>query len=137
MALTRASVEGIQETNARKETLLLKEKENSADRQNIADQVKALPGWEGKAVNLSSLAEKVCDSNMADKLKHRQEILQDITKSIRIQNKRNMELINAAIKDVQGALHLIQIMVSPGVNYHKTGQLSLGSTQGSFIHREG
>ena len=136
-ALTLASVEAIQETNARKETLLLKEKETNTDRQDIVARVSTLPGWEGKTVTLSSLAETASDTNTADRLRQRQQALRDVTKAIRVQNQKNMELINAAINDVQGALHLIQSMVSPGVSYHKTGQLSLRSTQGSFIHREG
>ncbi|MBN1548837.1 MAG: flagellar protein FlgN [Syntrophaceae bacterium] len=136
-ALTQASLETIQEANTRKEALILKGKENSALRQEIIEQVCALPGWGGAKVTLSFFTEKASDPHTASQLRQRQEALNDITKAVRIQNERNMKLIDAAMRDVQGAIQLIQNMVSSGGNYQKSGQFSRDSIQGSLINREG
>lgn len=135
--LTLASTEAIEETNVRKEALLIKAQENTADQRDIIDQICSVAGWAGKKVNLSGLIGMASDETTANKLRGRQQALTNIVDTIRINNRRNKELIQAALEDVQGFLRLIQNMVSPGGNYQKTGQLSLNSTQGSLIYREG
>jgi flagellar biosynthesis/type III secretory pathway chaperone len=137
VALTMASTEAILETNARKEATLLKAKEIAAERQGIIERFRSNPQWTGKKATLSRFVELAPDAATAGALKARQHALTTLADTIRTHNRRNSELINAALKDVRGSLNLIQSMVSPGGNYQKTGQLSLNSTQGSLIYREG
>jgi flagellar biosynthesis/type III secretory pathway chaperone len=135
--LSRSSAEGILASNAHKEALLMQSDENNAVRREIIDRVGALPGWHGKKITLSTLADQAADKKTAAEIRKRQQVLTELVSTIRMQNNRNIELINAAINDVQGALQLIQNMVSVGVNYQKTGQYGSYARHGSLINREG
>jgi len=136
-ALTQASTKAIEDMNARKETLILKEKENTAARRDIIDRMQVIAGWEGKKETLSFLAAAAPDEATANRVKDYQKTLPHLVNTIRVHNRRNRELIYAALADTQGALQLIRNMVSPATNYQKTGRFSTNAVQGTFIHREG
>lgn len=136
-ALTQASTEAIEETNARKETLVLEEKENAAARRAIIDRMSIIGGWQGREVTLSFLADSASDEAAAESLRDYQQTLPRLVDTIRIHNRRNRELIHAALADTEGALQLIRNMVSPAANYQKTGRFNANAVQGTFIHREG
>jgi flagellar biosynthesis/type III secretory pathway chaperone len=137
VALTMASTEAILETNARKEATLLKAKGIAAERHGIIERFRSIPLWRGKKLNLSRLVELAPDAVTAGALRARQHALTTLADTIRTHNRRNTELVHAALEDIQGSLHLIRSMFSPGANYQKTGQLNLNSAQGSLINREG
>jgi flagellar biosynthesis/type III secretory pathway chaperone len=136
-ALTISSTGAVEETNIRKEELLLRGKENAASRRSIIDRICSFPGWQGKEVNLSELVNMAADETTASQLQDRQHKLTNLINTICVTNHRNEELIQAALKDVQGSLQLIRGMISPGANYQKTGQFSTNTVQGALIHREG
>jgi len=136
-ALTQASTEAIENTNARKETLILQEKENTNARRDIIDRMRVIAGWEGKKVTLSFLADRAPDGAVASRLRDYQQTLPHLVNAIRIHNRRNRELIHAALADTQGALQLIRSMVSPATNYQKTGRFNENAVQGTLIYREG
>jgi len=137
LALIQASAEAIEDTNARKETLILQEKENNAARRDIIDRMCVTAGWESKKVTLSFLAAAAPDETAAGRLKDYQQTLPDLVNAIRIHNRRNRELIHAALADTQGALQLIRSMLSPAANYQKTGRFGKNTVLGTLIHREG
>jgi len=137
VALTQASTEAIEDTNARKESLILKEKENDAARRDIIEQIRVIAGGEHQKMTLSFLATAAPDEATAKRLKNYQQTLPHLVNTIRTHNRRNRELIHAALADTQGALQLIRSMVSPAMNYQKTGRFSTNAVQGTLIHQEG
>ena len=137
MALTKASNEAIWESNARKEAALLRAKEVAAERHGIMESFCSIPQGRGQKLTLPRLVELAPDATTAAALRARQQALTTLADTNRTYNRRNAELVQAALKDVQGSLHLIRSLVSPGANYQKTGHFSPNTIQGSLIHREG
>jgi flagellar biosynthesis/type III secretory pathway chaperone len=137
MALTMASTEAILETNARKEAVLLQASKIAAERQGMMGHFHSIPQGSGKQLTLSRLVELAPDVTTSAALRARQQALTTLADTNRTCNRRNAELVQAALKDVQSSLHLIQSMVSPGANYQKTGQFNINTMQGTLIHREG
>ena len=134
-ALAAASTGAIEATNARKETLLFREKENSAEREDMLSRLSALQ--ECGAATLSELASRALDERTAVELRVRQHALAEVAQTVHVWNRRNRELIEAAMTDIQGSLKLIRSMVSPPVNYRETGQYDTNAIQGTLLNREG
>ncbi len=137
VVLTKASPDAIEEINSRKESLLIREKDNAAARRDIIGEIRSLLGFQAENISLSDLVDRACNEALTGELRTRQHLLTQTANAIRVNNHRNRELIHAALEDVQGSLRLLQSMMAPGGNYQKTGRLSVNPTQGSLIHREG
>lgn len=137
MALTKASTEAILETNARKEAVLLRARKIAAERQGLMGHFRSIPQGSSKKLTLSRLVELAPDATTSAALRARQQALTNLADTNRTYNRRNAELVQAALKDVQSSLYLIRSMVSPGANYQRTGQFNTNTVQGTFIHREG
>ena len=101
----------------------------------IRDIDLATPG-DGRPVEIG-VTDSASDEAAAESLRDYQQTLPRLVDTIRIHNRRNRELIHAALADTEGALQLIRSMVSPAANYQKTGRFNANAVQGTFIHREG
>ncbi|NLN59103.1 MAG: flagellar protein FlgN [Deltaproteobacteria bacterium] len=138
LILTTASPDAIDEFNSRKESLLLREQDNAAARREIVGRLcSRLNDQAEQRLSLSDLADRADDEDTARRLRSRQEALTGVVHTAQTLNRRNNELIQAALEDVRGSLRLLQSMVVPGGGYEETGRIRTGPMQGTLIQREG
>ena len=136
--LTSTNMRGIEETNSQKEKLLQDTNQNALTRQAILEQLKKPLGLQNdQQVTMSICESGIFAGNMADRLKTCRQTLIGLMEQVQVNNRRNQDVIQAALENVQGALQLLKTMLFPAANYQKTGKYNANHAQGAFIIREG
>jgi len=134
--LLQPSLDKIYESNARKETLILKAKLLEEVRSGIVRKLAAALGKPEQDVNLSGLA-LAADQNRGRLIQETRSVLSPLLKEIQERNGGNRLLIDSSLVCVKSSIQFINDLISPSVSYLETGRMNSLSRSGRLLRAEG
>lgn len=134
--LLKPSLELIYESNARKETLILKAKLLEEVRSGIVRKIAAALGKPEQEVNLSALA-LAADNNRSRLIKESRGVLSPLLKEIHDRNEKNKQLLDSSLVFVKSSIQFINDLISPCLGYMETGKMNSLSRNGRLLRTEG
>lgn len=136
--LVTADMAELAESNRAKEAMLLKVREFETQRVKLVRKMAAELEIEGSSPSLKELA-IYFGGDRGDKLRNIQNVLDLLLKRVAEHNRQNDELVQSALRNVQGAMDSIKKTVSAEDKgtYQRKGELqSIGTGSGRFVSRE-
>jgi flagellar biosynthesis/type III secretory pathway chaperone len=134
--LLKPSLDKIYESNARKETLILKAKLLEEVRSGIVKKLASALGKSEQDLTLSKLA-LAADENRARLILEFRDVLSPILKEIRERNENNKLLLDSSLKFVKSSIQFITDLITPSVGYLETGKMNSLSRNGRLLRTEG
>lgn len=134
--LLKPSLDRIYESNARKETLILKAKLLEEVRSGIVKKLAAALGKAELDVNLSGLA-LAADQDRGRLILESRGVLSPILKEIHERNEDNKLLLDSSLGFVKSSIQFINDLLSPGTGYLGTGKMNTISRNGRLLQTEG
>ncbi len=134
--LLKPSLDSIYESNARKETLILKAKLLEEVRSGIVKKIAAALGKPEQGVNLSMLA-LAADEARGRLIRESRSILSPLLREIQERNENNKLLLDTSLVFVRNSIHFINDLLSPGTGYLETGRMNTLSRNGRLLRTEG
>ncbi|MCG6536179.1 MAG: flagellar protein FlgN [Syntrophales bacterium LBB04] len=136
ISLKRPSLETISESNAKKETIILKARMLEEVRGNIVKKIAKIYDIEEKDVNLTFLTSYV-GGNRKNKLKSLQTVLSKLIFTINKNNENNIALLDFSISYVKSTMNFLNNLLSTGADYINTGKLKAAKMNGKLLYKEG
>ena len=133
--LLHPSVEKIQESNAKKETLILKARMLEEGRMNVARKIGQLLDLDQQELNISGLIPHM-DEKRGAAMKACQTTLLALLQQITEGNKSNKLLLDASLRSISGSISFIQEMMFGGPTYAVTGEIKSHGGNGKFLCME-
>lgn len=134
--LLKPSLEELHESNARKETWILKAKLLEEVRGNIVRQIARTLGLDAEKATLSVLLSGAGERH-SGALRECQSTLGSLFQGIRDLNERNKVLIDTSLVFLKNSLGFINDLVSPRTGYLGTGRIKSASRNGKILSVEG
>lgn len=134
--LLKPSLDKIYESNARKETLILKAKLLEEVRSGIVRKIAAALGKPEQDVNLSGLA-LAADENRGRLIREARGVLSPLLKEIHDSNEDNKLLLDSSLVFVKSSIQFINDLISPCLGYMETGKMNSLSRNGRLLRTEG
>lgn len=134
--LLKPSLDRIYESNARKETLILKAKLLEEVRTGIVKKIAAALGKSEQEINLSGLA-LAADKDRGRLIQESRGVLSPILKEIQHRNESNKLLLDSSLVFVRSSIHFINDLLSPSTGYLGTGRMNTLSRNGRLLRTEG
>ena len=134
--LTRPSLASLQQSNARKETIVLKTRMIEEARTGIVKKIARLLNYDEEKINFSILAQFL-EEDQRRALKDRRETLANLAGPVGRINEENRGLIDASMHHVNNSLDFLARLMSPSPVYQRTGRVAVDSLNGRFINRKG
>jgi hypothetical protein len=134
--LLKPSLDRIYESNAKKETLILKAKLLEEVRAGIVKKLAAALGKSERDVNLSGLA-LAADKDRGRLIQESRGVLSPILKEIQERNENNKTLLDSSLAFVRSSIHFINDLLSPGTGYLGTGRMNTLNRNGRLLRTEG
>jgi flagellar biosynthesis/type III secretory pathway chaperone len=134
--LIRPSSRLLFESNAKKETCVLKAKMSEEVRANIVKKIAKLLDREEKEINFTILS-SCADESRKTELDARRKILFPLVQSINKENEKNKNLLDYSLSYIRSSINFINDLLSSGIGYVHTGKLKIGNTNGRILNREG
>ena len=136
LVLLKPSLEKIQESNTRKETLILKSKMLEEARAHSTRKLGEALGLDQAELTLSILI-RHADRKTGQELRNYQTALRAIVKSIAELNAANRSLLDASLVSINGLIGFINQMMHAGPTYADTGEIRNVKGGGRFVCTEG
>ncbi len=136
--LLKPSLEALHESNARKETMILKAKLLEEVRRGIVRRLAAaldLGDGDGE-ITLAALLEH-CPGEKEEALRECRESLRCLFQDIRVRNERNRMLVDSSLLFFRDSIGFINEMISPDAGYLDSGRLKTISRNGKLLSIEG
>ncbi len=134
--LLKPSLDQIYESNARKETLILKAKLLEEVRSGIVRKIAAALGKPEQDVNLSALA-LATDKDRGKLIRESRGVLSPLLKEIHERNEKNKELLDSSLVFVKSSIQFINDLVTPCLGYRQTGEMNSFNRNGRLLRTEG
>lgn len=134
--LINPSLEKIYESNARKETLILKAKLLEEVRSGIVRKIAAALGKPEHEVSLSALA-LAADEDRGRMIRESRGVLSPILKEIQERNEKNKLLLDHSLIFVKSSIQFINDLISPCLGYMETGEMNSFRRNGRLLRTEG
>ena len=134
--LMKPSLEGLHESNARKETWILKAKLLEEVRDNIVRRIAGVLGIAVEDVTLSVLVSKT-EGNRNKILKECQSELNSLFREIRDLNEGNRALISTSLLFLRNSVEFMNDLMSPRAGYMDTGKMKVLNRNGKMLSVEG
>ena len=134
--LERPSLTGLQESNARKETCLLKTRILEEARMKLVGRIARSLNVSEEDVRFSTLLSSVEGSRRED-LKACQIRLREVLSRIRETNRGNRALLDTSLHGVRNSMSFIYNLLSQGSTYMDSGELRTRNTNGRIYSRKG
>lgn len=134
--LERPSLKGLQESNARKETCLLKTKLLEEVRTKIVGKIARSLHVSEEEVRFSTLL-SCTEGPLKEDLRECRLRLREVLHRIRETNRGNRALIDESLTGVQHSMSFIHNLLSQGSTYMDSGQLRAGNLNGRIYSRKG
>ncbi len=134
--LMKPSLEGINASNAKKETCILKAKVLEEARMNSVKRIAKFLGLEKDAVNMTVLSSYAND-NLREELKEYQADLSSLLMEIRELNRTSKDLMDSSLKFLRGSIDFMNELLSSGSTYMNTGKVTLLPRNGKLLRTEG
>jgi flagellar biosynthesis/type III secretory pathway chaperone len=134
--LLSADRDKIEETNALKESYLMKLRLAEVSRIRCASDLALLIGCDAEAPRLLDLSKKL-GGEFGEKLRIQHSALDAIIRRITDLNRENEEHVQSALRTLNGAMTEIKGTISGKTTYEKKGQHKLGpQVAGNFVSKE-
>lgn len=138
--LAGSSVDELCESNARKETCILKARMVEEARTKLVDRIINALNLDGKALNkdrrLSTLLLHGDDGQKRD-LEECRSALRSLLMDIHGLNDRNKTLLDSSLFYVRKSIDFLGQLIYPGATYLNTGRLKANNLNGKILSREG
>jgi len=134
--LLKPSLDKIYESNARKETLILKAKLLEEVRSGIVKKIAAALGKSEQDVNLSALA-LAAGKDRGKLIRESRSVLSPLLQEIQERNENNKLLLDSSLVFVRSSIHFINDLLSPSTGYLETGRINTLSRNGRLLRTEG
>jgi len=134
--LLRPSLGGLDESNARKETWILKARLLEEVRMNLVERLAAELGVPVDEANLSALASAASEGR-AEMLRECQSVLKALFQGLRDLNQRNRALIDTSLQFLRDTAGFLNEILSPKTGYSGTGELKTVNRNGKILCVEG
>lgn len=134
--LVRTSHRELFESNARKETCILKTKMLDEVRAGVIRKIARSLGRERESMNLSMLIQQAPEPFKED-LKECQTILHSLFMKIHEANTRNRALMEASLQYIENSISFISNMMSPDSTYAVSGRMRPALPSGRFCSKKG
>ncbi len=134
--LLKPSLDKIYESNARKETLILKAKLLEEVRSGIARKIAAALGKPEQDIKLSGLA-LAADEKRGRMIQESRSVLSPILKEIQERNENNKLLLDSSLVFVKSSIQFINDLISPCLGYMETGKMNSYRRNGRLLRTEG
>jgi hypothetical protein len=134
--LLQPSLDKIYESNARKETLMLKAKLLEEVRSGIVRKIAVALGKPEQDIKLSGLA-LATDENRGRLIQESRRVLSPILKEIQERNEGNKLLLDSSLVFVKSSIQFINDLVSPCLGYMETGEMNSYRRNGRLLRTEG
>ncbi len=136
LVLLKPTLERIQESNTRKETLILKSKMLEEARTHSIRKLGEVLGLDQNGLTISTLVHHA-DRKTGQDLRNYQTTLQSIVNKIVELNDANRSLIDASLLSITGLIGFINQMMNAGPTYQENGEVSNLRGGGKFLCTEG
>jgi len=134
--LMKPSLGDINESNAKKETCILKAKVLEEARMTCVKRIARRLGIEKEKVNLTTLSAYANDK-LKQELQAYQADLSALLTEIRERNKVSKDLLDSSLVFLRGSIDFINNLMSSGSPYMNTGARSLPPRNGKLLQTEG
>jgi len=134
--LIRSSAEELSESNAKKETCILKARMLNEARGKLVRRVSRVIGIPEEKVDLSTLI-SYAGPRHRGVFEECQETLQGLLKRVHEMNERNKVLLDSSLLYVQKSMDFISQLMSPSSVYQSTGELRTKGMVGTIVCRKG
>ncbi len=131
----RFSAQDLLESNARKETIILKAKMIDESRMKVVARIGELLGISPDAIDLTTLIAHA-DKEKGAKLKELQGRLRSLLEKLNENNDENKELLDSSILYVQKSIEFISSLVSSPKGYGMDGELKVTGSPGRIVCRK-
>lgn len=134
--LIKPAVDKIQESNARKETCVLKAKMLEEVRLKGVRRIAAALGVDPAGINITRLLDSAGDRHRLDLTDCRSR-LTPLLEEVRKANEANRLVLESSMGLVEGSLHFIRSILYPGATYLDSGEMNRQTRNGNLLHTEG
>lgn len=134
--LLNPSLEKIYESNARKETLILKAKLLQEVRSGIVRKIAAALGKPEQVMNISALV-LAADLDHGNLIQESRSKLSPLLKEIQERNEKNKLLLDSSLAFVKSSIQFISDLISPCLGYMETGKANSYRRNGRLLRTEG
>jgi Zn-dependent oligopeptidase len=134
--LMKPSLGEINESNAKKETCILKAKMLEEARMSSVKRIARCLGIEQELVNLTTLS-AYANHKLKQEIQTYQADLSALLTEIRERNRVSKELLDSSLTFLRGSINFINNLMSSGSPYLSTGERCLPSRNGKLLHTEG
>jgi flagellar biosynthesis/type III secretory pathway chaperone len=134
--LVSAKLDDLTENNKAKDAMLLRIRSLENNRQKLARDLAQVVGADVEQPRLLEIAAKLETQN-ADRLRNLHGVLDLLVKRVSEVNKSNEELVQAALRNITGAMDAIRDSVQEKPAYGRKGKMAGSATGGNLVRKEG
>ncbi len=134
--LKRPSLDGLYQSNSKKETLILKARMLEEGRGNIVKKIATTLGREEKEVTMTLLC-SCLEGPQEITLRAQQQTLFALISSLKETNENNKVLLDFSLSYVRNTMNFVSNLLSAGDNYGNTGKLKTAGLHGRILSQKG
>ena len=134
--LIRPSFDELNESNARKENIILKARMLEEARTNILKKIARNLEIKADEIKLATLADYAAIEQRQAIEENRKKIVL-ISGEIRSLNEKNKDLVGSTLNSVKGSLDFISSLMSQGPVYLESGKIKSFQSNGKFLRTQG
>ena len=134
--LIRPSFDELNESNARKENIILKARMLEEARTNILKKIARNLEIKADEIKLATLADYAAIEQRQKIEENRKKIVL-ISGEIRSLNEKNKDLVGSTLNSVKGSLDFISSLMSQGPVYLESGKIKSFQSNGKFLRTQG
>lgn len=134
--LTRPLAASLQQSNARKETIVLKARMIEEARAGIVKKIARQLNFDEEKINFAILSQFL-EEDQRRALQDRRETLANLAGQVGRVNEENRSLIDASLQHVNNSLDFLARLMSPGSVYQRDGRVPADRLNGRLINRKG
>ena len=134
--LIRPSFDELNESNARKENIILKARMLEEARTNILKKIARNLEIKADEIKLATLADYAAIEQRQKIEENRKKIVL-ISGEIRSLNEKNKDLVGSTLNSVKGSLDFISLLMSQGPIYLESGKIKSYQSNGKFLRTQG
>lgn len=134
--LIRPSFDELNESNARKENIILKARMLEEARTNILKKIARIFELKADEIKLATVAD-YCAIEQRQKVEEIRQKIVLISREIRSLNERNKDFVGSTLNNVKGSLDFISSLMSQGPIYLESGKIKSFQDNGKFLRTQG
>jgi flagellar biosynthesis/type III secretory pathway chaperone len=133
--LVASKLDDLNENNKSKDTMLVKIRSLENHRAKLAKDLAVAVGADSENPRLLDIAIH-CDPKWQDRLRNIHSVLELLVRRVSEVNKSNEELVQAALRNITGAMDSIRDGLKPKATYGKQGAYSQAADSGHLVRKQ-